>query len=81
MSPPRNLGQGIGIGLGQPPGASEARSDAVTEGHSLVIPRRHLEDGMVLHQPEWNAVVALLKQRREQLGAPRTPRSSVGIWG
>ena len=36
----------------------------VSEGHSLVIPCRHLADGMELHQPEWNAVNALLKQRR-----------------
>jgi diadenosine tetraphosphate (Ap4A) HIT family hydrolase len=41
----------------------------VTEDHSLVIPRRHVADGMALHQPEWNTVVELLKQRREQLSA------------
>ena len=41
----------------------------VTPGHSLVIPRRHGADGLDLHQPEWNAVVELLKQRREQLSA------------
>jgi diadenosine tetraphosphate (Ap4A) HIT family hydrolase len=41
----------------------------VTEGHSLVIPRRHIDDGVALHQPEWNAAVDLLKQRREQLSA------------
>jgi ATP adenylyltransferase len=41
----------------------------VTEGHSLVIPRRHKADGLDLHQPEWNAVVELLKLRREQLRA------------
>jgi diadenosine tetraphosphate (Ap4A) HIT family hydrolase len=41
----------------------------VSEGHSLVIPRRHVADGLELHQPEWNAVVELLKLRREQLGA------------
>jgi diadenosine tetraphosphate (Ap4A) HIT family hydrolase len=41
----------------------------VTEGHSLVIPRRHVADGLALHQAEWNAVVDLLKQRREQLNA------------
>jgi hypothetical protein len=35
----------------------------VTPGHSLVIPRRHGADGLDLHQPEWNAVVELLKQR------------------
>ena len=41
----------------------------VTDGHSLVIPRRHVADGMALHQPEWNAVVELLKLRREQLSS------------
>jgi diadenosine tetraphosphate (Ap4A) HIT family hydrolase len=41
----------------------------VSEGHSLVIPRRHVADGMALHQPESNAVVELLKLRREQLSA------------
>jgi ATP adenylyltransferase len=41
----------------------------VSEGHSLVIPRRHVADGMALHQPEWNAGVELLKLRREQLRA------------
>ena len=41
----------------------------VSEGHSLVIPRRHVADGLELHQPEWNAVVELLKLRREQLSA------------
>jgi len=41
----------------------------VTPGHSLVIPRRHGADGLALHQPEWNAVVELLKQRRHQLSA------------
>ncbi len=41
----------------------------VSEGHSLVIPRRHVADGLELHQPEWNAVVELLMQRREKLSA------------
>ena len=41
----------------------------VTAGHSLVISRRHGTDGLALHQPEWNAVVALLKLRREELSA------------
>jgi ATP adenylyltransferase len=41
----------------------------VSEGHSLVILRRHGADGLELHQPEWNAVVELLKLRREQLSA------------
>jgi diadenosine tetraphosphate (Ap4A) HIT family hydrolase len=33
----------------------------VSEGHSLVIPRRHVAIGMALQQPGWNAVVELLK--------------------
>jgi diadenosine tetraphosphate (Ap4A) HIT family hydrolase len=41
----------------------------VTPGHSLVIPRRHVAGGLALHQPEWNAVVELLKLRREELSA------------
>ncbi len=41
----------------------------VTPGHSLIIPRRHVADGLDLHQPEWNAAVELLKQRRKQLSA------------
>jgi hypothetical protein len=41
----------------------------VTPGHSLVIPRRHVADGLDLHQPDWNAVVELLKLRRQQLSA------------
>jgi ATP adenylyltransferase len=46
-----------------------ADADPVTPGRSLVIPRRHGADGLALHQPEWNAVVELLKLRREQLSA------------
>jgi len=41
----------------------------VSPGHSLVIPRRHVADGLASHQPEWNAVVELLKRRREELSA------------
>lgn len=41
----------------------------VTEGHSLVIPRRHVADGLALHQPEWNAVTQLLKVRQQQLAS------------
>jgi ATP adenylyltransferase len=41
----------------------------VTHGHSLVVTRRHGADGLALHQPEWNAVVELLKVRREQWSA------------
>ena len=32
-----------------------------------VNPRQHVADGMALYQPEWNAVSALLKQRRDEL--------------
>ena len=48
----------------------------VTPGHTLVIPRRHGADGLALHQPEWNAVVELLKLWREQLSAQDTTISS-----
>ena len=41
----------------------------VSNGHSLGIPRRHEADGMDLHQPEWNALVELLRQRRVMLSA------------
>jgi diadenosine tetraphosphate (Ap4A) HIT family hydrolase len=41
----------------------------VTLGHSLVIPRGHVADGLALHQQEWNAGGELLRQRREQLSA------------
>ena len=46
-----------------------ADANPVSEGHRLVIPRRHGADGLELHQPEWNAVVELLRLRREQLRA------------
>ena len=36
-----------------------ADADPVSPGHSLVIPRRHVADGLALHQPEWNALVEL----------------------
>ncbi|WP_254994032.1 HIT family protein [Cyanobium sp. Aljojuca 7D2] len=49
----------------------------VTKGHSLVIPRRHVADGLALHQPEWNAVAQLLKLRREQLA---TQDPSISGW-
>ena len=43
----------------------------VSEGHRLVIPRRHGAEGLELHQPEWNAVV--------ECCLPRTPRSAAGL--
>ena len=39
----------------------------VSEGHSLVIPRRHVADGLPLQQAVCNAVVELLRQRRGKL--------------
>lgn len=50
------------------------------EGHSLVIPRRHGADGLELHQPEWNAVVELVKLRREQLSAQDATISGWAGW-
>ncbi|MDP6954054.1 MAG: HIT domain-containing protein [Alphaproteobacteria bacterium] len=40
---------------------------AVTPGHSLIIPRRHVEDYFDLHQSERNAIDRLLRSRRESL--------------
>ena len=57
-----------------------ADADPVTPGHSPVITRRHVADGLALHQPEWNAVVELLKRRREQLSA-QDASIRVGMWG
>lgn len=39
----------------------------VSEGHILVIPRRHLADGLALHQPEWNSIVDLLQSQKKIL--------------
>jgi ATP adenylyltransferase len=39
----------------------------VTEYHTLVIPKRHAADYFALHQPERNAIQALLEEQREQL--------------
>jgi ATP adenylyltransferase len=58
-----------------------ADAEPVTEDHSLVIPRNHLADWMVMHQPEWYAVVELLRQRREMLSAEdATIRGWAGSW-
>ena len=40
---------------------------AVTDGHSLIIPRRHANDYFDLHQSERNATDHLLKVRKEAL--------------
>jgi ATP adenylyltransferase len=39
----------------------------VTQGHSLVIPKRHTPDYFSLTQPEINAINALLRERRASL--------------
>jgi diadenosine tetraphosphate (Ap4A) HIT family hydrolase len=44
-----------------------ADADPVTPGRSLVIPRRHVADGLALHQPEWNAVVDAGRRSRNQI--------------
>jgi ATP adenylyltransferase len=45
---------------------------AVTDGHSLIIPRRHVADYFDLHQSERNAIDQLVKVRREVLVAENT---------
>ncbi len=45
----------------------------VVDGHSLVVPRRHVSDYFALHQPELNAIDQLLRTCREELmSADRT---------
>jgi ATP adenylyltransferase len=39
----------------------------VTEGHTLIIPKRHVSDYFDLHQPEINAIHQLLDARKAQL--------------
>ncbi|MDA9625466.1 HIT domain-containing protein [Luminiphilus sp.] len=39
----------------------------VTEQHTLVIPKRHVEDFFGLYQPERNAIQQLLEERREAI--------------
>lgn len=39
----------------------------VTEGHTLVIPKRHVADYFDLYQPERNAIEQMLHKQREQL--------------
>jgi diadenosine tetraphosphate (Ap4A) HIT family hydrolase len=46
---------------------------AVTPGHSLVIPRRHVADGLALHQPEWSAVVELGVPAERKVNYEREP--------
>jgi diadenosine tetraphosphate (Ap4A) HIT family hydrolase len=39
----------------------------VTEGHTLIIPKRHVSDYFDLHSPERNAIEELLQRQREVL--------------
>lgn len=54
---------------------------AVTEGHTLIIPKRHVPDYFDLHNAEHNAIEQLLKQQRELLLAndPTITGWNVGI--
>lgn len=51
----------------------------VTEGHSLVIPKRHVETYFELGQAEVNAINQLLKKRKEQLEESDTSISGFNI--
>ena len=39
----------------------------VTEGHTLIIPKRHVSDFFSLYQPERNAMQRLLEERRQNI--------------
>lgn len=54
---------------------------AVSDGHSLIIPRRHVNDYFDLHQSERNAIDQLLKARRDALiaGGTNIEGFNVGI--
>jgi len=49
----------------------------VTDGHTLVIPKRHVADYFDLYQPELNAIHQLLGQRKEEL--QRTDKTITGF--
>jgi ATP adenylyltransferase len=53
----------------------------VTEGHTLIIPKRHVEDYFGLWKPELNAVNFLLQRARERIRAedPRVAGFNVGM--
>lgn len=53
----------------------------VTEGHSLIIPKRHVADYFDLFQPELNAIEALTRQARSSLlkDDPRIAGFNVGV--
>ena len=39
----------------------------VTEGHALIIPKRHVSDYFSLYQPERNAMQVLLEEQRKKI--------------
>ncbi len=39
----------------------------MTEGHTLIIPKRHVADYFELHQPELNAINELLQKHKKEL--------------
>jgi diadenosine tetraphosphate (Ap4A) HIT family hydrolase len=53
----------------------------VTDGHSLIIPKRHIADYFSLYRSETNAIDELLRHRREQLQSsdPSISGFNVGI--
>ncbi|MEP4988138.1 MAG: HIT domain-containing protein, partial [Paracoccaceae bacterium] len=53
----------------------------VTDGHTLLIPKRHVADYFDLYQPERNAIDALIKVQRDDLGSkdPNISGFNVGI--
>lgn len=55
------LGGGVRVLLENKLDLCIADAEPVTAGHSLVIPRHHVADWMAMHQPEWFAVVELLR--------------------
>jgi len=48
-----------------------ARKDGfpVTDGHTLIIPKRHVSDYFDLYQPEINAIHRMITGRKEDLGS------------
>jgi diadenosine tetraphosphate (Ap4A) HIT family hydrolase len=53
----------------------------VTEGHTLIVPRRHVADAFELTDQEWQDILQLLKRTQEDLrrGDPRIDGFNVGI--
>jgi diadenosine tetraphosphate (Ap4A) HIT family hydrolase len=41
----------------------------IAANHTLIIPKRHVSDFLELYQPEINAVYAILRERKQAIGA------------